>query len=244
MSNNASTTSSNVSGTYTPNNKYSGHGICGATTSGYANSTITTSNGYLVYNGTNFNNLLVTSTAEINDELESEDKEIFIDGERMPLKDALDIMTDQWLEDGNYSLKTIEDLRNVVRDLVKEKNKYKKELEVFKKTAELEQETKKSVSQLKTYYNDIYNNSKDYKVKTEPLIDSNGTWGGAWVSSQEYASPTTAEILGAFEQKSKTNTEKEPQRPTFPENTHDSDANKISISFLDKVKGIFFVPKQ
>ena len=42
------------------------------------------------------------------------DPTIFINGEDVPLEKALKIMTDEWVDDGNYCAQTVIDLRNAL----------------------------------------------------------------------------------------------------------------------------------
>ena len=45
---------------------------------------------------------------------------IFINMEHVPIKKALKIMTDEWVDDGNYCAQTVIDMRDALKKCLKE----------------------------------------------------------------------------------------------------------------------------
>ncbi len=45
---------------------------------------------------------------------------IYIDGKDLPIKKALRLMTDDWIDDGQYCAQTVMDMRDILRELAKE----------------------------------------------------------------------------------------------------------------------------
>lgn len=45
---------------------------------------------------------------------------IFIDGENVPVEKALKIMRDEWVDGGNYCAQTVIDMRNALKECLKE----------------------------------------------------------------------------------------------------------------------------
>jgi hypothetical protein len=54
---------------------------------------------------------------------------IFIDMEHVPLEKALKIMTDEWVDDGNYCAQTVIDLRDALKKCLKEIKNLNKQID-------------------------------------------------------------------------------------------------------------------